>query len=211
MTSQTLKISSFLQKIPVSSQTEQKLIQYFSILQKWNLKINLVASKTIDYAWQRHFLDSAQIIKYLPHETSSIADLGTGAGFPGMVLGIIKNDFNLNFETYLIESNLKKCAFLQEVIRVCQIEKVKVLSQRIEQINNFKIDLVVARALSSLDNLLMYTGHFACSAGIFLKTAKIKEELLEAQKRWHFDYEFKSSISEQNGLIIIFKNLQRVS
>ena len=203
--------NSFFDLITVSRETEQKLVKYGEVLTKWNAKINLVSPKTIPDLWQRHLLDSAQIIKFISPKALKIADLGTGAGFPAMVLAIIKNDFNLNFETYLVESDTKKCAFLQEVARICEVKNVKIINQRIEAAAPIEADLITARALTNLDDLFNYGYRHITKCGefMFLKTQNVDNELIEAQKKWSFDYKLESSISDNAGLIIIIKNIEK--
>lgn len=210
MSSKYQEVEDFLTYFTVSRETEQRLITYFTTLKKWNKKINLVSEKTIESSWQRHFVDSAQIINLLPKNTKTIADLGCGAGFPGMVLSIIKADFDFCFETYLIESDAKKCAFLQEISRVCKVEKVKIINKRIEEVKDIKVNIVVARALAKLNILLDYSYNYIteCSSCLFLKTQNIEDEILEAQKKWVFNYTLKPSISDKTGTIIILENIK---
>lgn len=204
-------INDFLSLMPVSQKTAQNLTLYFNLLNKWNQKINLISKTTINNIWNRHFLDSAQIINFFPEKTSKIVDLGTGAGFPGILLAIIKNDFKLNFKTYLIESDLKKCAFLQEVVRICNIENVEIINKRIETIKNINVDIVISRALADLNSLLNYSINFINKNNIciFLKTINIDNEIIQAKKNWGFNYDIKPSISDENGLILILKDIKQ--
>lgn len=198
--------------MPVSRETENKLECYLETLIKWNSKINLVSQKTIENAWERHFLDSAQLVKYIPENTKKVVDIGSGAGFPGVVLATLKGDFNLDFETNLVESDSRKCAFLQEVVRVCDVSKVRIFNSRIEKNKDLNGDVVTARALADLNLLLDYSYNYITKYGkyIFLKTQNIDKELHEAQKSWIFDYSLEPSITDENGAIIIVENLKKI-
>ena len=107
---------------------------------------------------------------------------------------------------------MKKCAFLQEVKRICDVKKVEIFNQRIEKINNFYVDLVVARALTGLNDLINYAYRYTTkySKYIFLKTQNIDIEILEAKKNWIFDYQIIPSVSDKRGLIVILENINRV-
>ena len=143
----------FFNSIHVSRETISKLEVYLAQLVKWQRAINLVSPKTLPDAWNRHFVDSAQILPLIPKHAKKIADLGCGAGFPGLVLAILDPTLDM----HLVESDDKKCQFLKHVSRETNCE-LSVYNKRIEScINDIQPDLITARALASLDKLLSYT------------------------------------------------------
>ena len=132
--------------------TQNKLKTYEALLHKWQDKINLVSSKTLNDSWKRHFEDSTQILEYLPAGTKTLFDLGTGAGFPGLVVAICR----LDLDVHLVESDQKKCAFLKTVSRETGVS-VSVHNERIESVSCETIpDIITARALASLPDLFDY-------------------------------------------------------
>lgn len=137
----------------VSHETLARLRQYEALLVKWQKAINLVGPATIPDAWNRHFIDSVQMAPLLPPEAKTLYDLGTGAGFPGLVLAML----NPELAVTLIESDHKKSAFLATVSHETKTP-VKILTKRIEQVTDSlpAPDIVSARALASLSDLLAY-------------------------------------------------------
>jgi 16S rRNA (guanine527-N7)-methyltransferase len=192
----------FLKSTHVSRETILELEKYLALLVKWQNAINLVSPKTISEAWNRHFVDSAQLLPLIPDHINTIADLGTGAGFPGHVLSIL----NPNFDVHLVESDDKKCQFLKAVSRET-ISKATVHHCRIEDsIDKIVPDLVTARALASLDKLLDYSVawlrvnsnlHF-----IFLKGERAEEEIAEARKKYDFKVDLYPSETDPNARIV---------
>lgn len=159
-----------------------KLKAYEALLIKWQKTINLVAPSTIPQAWERHFLDSLRLVGLIP-QGQTVYDLGSGGGFPGMVLAIARPDLKI----HLIESDQRKCAFLQNVSRET-FSPVAIHNQRAEQAAETlpKPDLLTARALSSLYNLVEYMALFQAPRGLFMKGEKVQEEIEEARKAYNF-------------------------
>ncbi len=191
--------------LDVSRETWENLCLYVELLKKWQKKVNLVSPKTIGNLWERHMLDSAQLFKHISNADGSLVDLGSGAGFPALVLSImgIKN-------IHLIESDRKKCSFLREVARKCGLS-VNIVNDRIEDINIDNVSFVTARALSSLDNLLSYSHSFINdnTVCLFLKGQKAEEEVLEAKNNWVFSVELIPSIIEEKSCIVKTQNVSR--
>ena len=158
---------------------------YFSIyrelLQKWQKAVNLVAPSTLSDIENRHFSDSAQLYRYIPKSAKTLVDMGSGAGFPALVLAILNqvNQGSLK-NIYLIESDTKKCLFLKEVIRQLNLP-VTVLNQRIESVQNIQADVITARALAPLSELLKLARPFICKNTIclFLKGKTVNDEIHE--------------------------------
>lgn len=203
---QPLTEAAFFATIRVSRETEEKLSAYASLLIKWQSKINLVGPATIADLWRRHMLDSAQLFPLLP--TGALLDLGSGAGFPGMVLAILRGEAQPPI--HLVESDARKCAFLREVARVTATQAV-IHNQRIDRISPFPVAVVTARALASLSQLLHHAAPFltATSECLFLKGEKLEDELTEAAKDWKMRFERIPSSSDPNGIILRVKEVHR--
>jgi 16S rRNA (guanine527-N7)-methyltransferase len=196
--------SQFMEKWNVSRETIQKLEIYQKLLEKWQPKINLVSPTTMSEIWTRHFADSLQVMNLAP-EAKIWADLGTGAGFPGLVLAICLPQ--PDSYVHLFESNGKKCAFLREVIRETGCT-AKVHDGRIEDkiklILNQKIEIVTARALASLNLLLSYAEELLTTGtrSLFLKGQDVVSELEEASKYWNFSSRLHQSLVDTRGSIV---------
>lgn len=137
---------------PVSRETMQRLEQYLALLEKWQKAVNLVSPSTIPDAWSRHFIDSAQLSSLLSSHARTLFDFGSGAGFPGMVLAILHPEISV----HLVESDQKKCSFLSTVSRETKTS-VSIHNCRVESLEIEAVpDVISARALASLDQLLGY-------------------------------------------------------
>ncbi len=196
----------------VSDDVYGRLVVYHKLLLKWQGAINLVSPKTVQESWSRHFADSAQVIKRLPEvgdAQKTLVDLGSGAGFPGLVVGIMRPDF----DTHLIESDERKAQFLRTVSRETQAN-VTVHNERIERVEGLEPGFVSARALSDLSGLL---GHCAGWSEfnadlkmLFLKGRSYEEELAEARTLYDFECEeFVSETSSESRLLFISNLIAR--
>lgn len=171
----------------VSRETIDRLEVYAGLLEKWNSTINLVSKNTINQMWKRHFLDSAQLWPHIPSETKTLVDIGSGAGFAGLVLAIIGMEKSPNMKFTLIESDSRKCAFMRNVSRETNIN-VEIITKRIEEVDDLKADVVTARALATVSQLLDYSKNILKKKGIclFLKGDACASELIEAKKSMDF-------------------------
>ncbi|MEZ5815301.1 MAG: 16S rRNA (guanine(527)-N(7))-methyltransferase RsmG [Alphaproteobacteria bacterium] len=200
--------------IDVSREMYEKLEIYHALLLKWQRAINLVSPKTIDEAWCRHFADSAQIERYISHipgdvsrESRMVFDLGSGAGFPGMVLAIMRSDLKVR----LIESDERKCQFLKTVSRETGVD-VTVHNTRIECAQGDVCpDFVTARALADLKTLLGYVAPWASSSPhlqcLFLKGVQAGEELDAARAHFLFDCEAYQSVTDSQACVLHLRNI----
>ena len=194
----------------VPRETVDKLTLYAELLQKWQRAVNLVAPSTLSDIWHRHFADSAQLLALAP-QAKSWADLGSGGGFPGLVIAIMVANHE-NRIVHLIESNSRKCAFLAEVARGTGAP-VKVHEGRIEDIARGgrlgAVDVVTSRALAPLDVLLgLARGVFAeGTLGLFLKGRDAQQETEEAARHWQFDYASIPSRTSGDGWIVEVRTL----
>lgn len=202
--------SEFASAFPVSHETKVLLEKYDALLLKWAAKINLVARSTLADRWRRHFLDSAQIISFLPENAQNLVDLGSGAGFPGLVLAILGAERGLR--VHLIESDRKKCAFLQAVIRETGAPAV-IHGARAEALDPIRADVVTARALAPLKILLELSAPFASETTrcFFLKGRDVDVELTEAAKCWNIDAIRRPSRTDPAATILEVRSFARVN
>ncbi|CAI3941579.1 16S rRNA G527 N7-methylase RsmG (former glucose-inhibited division protein B) (RsmG) (PDB:1XDZ) (PUBMED:15375115 [Commensalibacter communis] len=190
----------------VSRETKEKLELYVSLLQQWNAKINLVSKQTIDQIWDRHILDSLQLASFVDPSVGSIADFGSGGGFPGLVLAIVTG-----IPITLIESDMRKTVFLREVARQTQAN-VNILCKRIEQVDIPPVDVITARALASLEILLSFSESRVKENGccLFLKGRQVDDEIAEAQQNWEFDYLKIPSKTSSDGVIVKINQFRHI-
>lgn len=191
----------------VSRETFSALETYAALLRKWQAKINLVAKDSLQDLWRRHFLDSAQLLPLLPPGNDPITDLGSGAGFPGLVLAIMTNR-----EVHLIDSDQRKGAFLIEAARQTGVlGRVHVHSTRIEATKAWKAPIITARALASLDQLLAWAEPYLTpeTTCLFLKGAKAEDELTAAGGSWTMEIERHRSLTDSSGVILKVHNIKR--
>lgn len=201
----------FVREMNVSRETMEKLDHYAETLEKWNRKINLISPKSVPDIWARHFLDSAQILKIAPKSTQSWCDLGTGGGFPGLVVAIMASETASCPKFTLIESDERKATFLATIARELSLD-VYVLPQRVEESEKQYADVVSARALAPLDKLLGYAHRHVNETGVFLlqKGENHLSELTDARRNWHIDCEVISSITDSSSAILKITGCQRV-
>ncbi len=180
-----------------------KLDAYIANLEKWQRAINLVGHKTLEDPWRRHILDSAQLVPLLPETAAKIADLGSGAGLPGLVLAIMTGA-----DVHLIESDQRKATFIRETARVTGTA-VTIHAARIENVTPLGADVVTARALAPLDRLLPWAKRHLTSGGksLLLKGAEVDEELTLARKKWRMNLSRKRSLSDASGTVLILDDL----
>lgn len=196
----------------VSRETLARLEAYAALLAKWQAKINLVGPATLPETWRRHFLDSAQLYAHLPANTRVIADLGSGAGFPGLVLAIVAEAAGRDLTVHLVESDARKAAFLAEAAREARIAgAVKIHPVRAEALaGRMAADVITARALAPLDRLLGLARPLLKPDGLclFLKGEKADAEIAEARKRWDFALERVASKSDPGGVILKIRGVK---
>jgi len=196
----------FRRETGVSRETLERLELYGRLLTTWNKRINLVGRSTLDDLWRRHMLDSAQLTTHLPPAPPArrrvIVDLGSGAGFPGLVLSVLGAG-----QVHLIEADQRKAAFLREAARQTGCD-AQVHSQRIEAMTPLPADVVTARACAPLAGLLAYAAPFLAAAEsaqaccLFHKGKRADEELTEAGKAWNMSVESFQSRSDSGGTIL---------
>lgn len=190
----------------VSRETLEKLEAYEALLRKWQKAINLVGPNTLDDVPERHFFDSAQIFRYIPDVDVRLADLGSGAGFPGMVLAMLGVK-----DVHLVESDIRKATFLREVSRETETP-VTIHDVRIEDCKIENVDVISARALAPLTDLLGHAARLATPGHsfycLFAKGLQYREEIEKAQKKWVFEPETFPSETDMSGKILRIKEFR---
>lgn len=139
--------------VPVSRETTDQLLAFCELVQKWSARINLVSGSTIPEIWQRHVLDSAQLVSLIEPSVNHYVDLGSGGGFPGVVVAAILRDHDRVDRITLVESDTRKSVFLRQAARHLNLS-FEVATDRIERLRPLGADLITARALAPLPNLL---------------------------------------------------------
>ena len=184
--------------LAVSRETISRLKTYADLLALWQRAVNLVAPSTLPELWRRHVLDSGQLFRHLPRQPCRLADLGSGAGFPGLVLAIMGAG-----EVHLVESDARKCAFLREASRKTGAAVV-IHESRIEGLPDGGFEVVTARALAPLETLLGHAARLLAPGGsaLFLKGRRADEELTAAGKAWKMRLERFPSLSDPGGCIL---------
>jgi 16S rRNA (guanine527-N7)-methyltransferase len=191
-------------------ETMERLEIYAETLRVWQPRINLVSNKSLDDLWRRHFLDSVQLARWVSPDMR-VLDMGSGAGFPGLVLSIVTGT-----PVVLAESDSRKCAFLREVRRLTDAN-AEIAESRIEDLDTAVMaggpfDVVVARALAPLPGLLGHAVGLMKSNGfcLFLKGAQADRELTDASEFWNIQMEQHQSLSDPDGAVLKIGNLNRV-
>lgn len=201
----------FAQDVNVSRETLSRLETYADLLTRWQKTINLVAPSTLPDLWRRHMLDSAQMLDHAPDHARIWLDLGSGGGFPGLVLAILLTEQRPGASVRLIESDARKCAFLREVARATGAP-AEIVRSRIEALPPFQADVVTARAFAPLARILVYAGPFAGPETrlLLLKGKDVDRELSEASQTWTFQARVAPSRSDPSGRIVGIDGFQRV-
>lgn len=191
----------------VSRETLEALGVYEALLLKWQKAINLVGPSTLDAVAERHFFDSAQLFRFIPDINVRLVDMGSGAGFPGLVLSLLGVK-----EVHLIESDVRKATFLREVSRETKAV-AHIHDTRVEDVKIDKIDVFTARALAPLKDLLSYMHRLSTpghpSYGLFMKGMQYQEELDKAAKQWSFDVEMYPSMTDLASKVIKISSLSK--
>ena len=196
----------FSRLFPVSRETLERLEAYVGLLRAWNRRINLIGANTMGDVWRRHILDSAQLAPHLPANSRILVDLGSGAGLPGLVLAAT----TATLEAHLVEADQRKAAFLREAARIIGAN-VKIHAQRAENLSPIPADVVTARAVAPLPELLEMAARFARSDTrmLFLKGRTAAEELTLAGKTWKMAARLVPSIADAGGMVLILESVAR--
>ena len=184
---------------------------YKNLLLKWQKAINLVSRGTLDNIWTRHIEDSLQLIPFIKGQ--SVLDIGSGGGFPGMVLAIVSQEIDFlkefdisdTFDVTCIDSDQRKMLFLSEVARQTSA-KANIITDRAENIKG-NFDTVTARGFASLKILIEFTKKYS-NYGVFLKGEKVNQEIDEANESFNFEYEIFDSMTDKSGRIVVVHDIK---
>jgi len=195
----------FAEAFKVPRETIHRLVRYAEILNEWQARQNLVSAATLPHVWNRHFADSAQILRLAPNANTWL-DLGAGAGFPGLVIAILQAN-HANFRVHLVESTAKKCAFLAEVASATSAP-AEIHCMRIEELSrtatSLEPEIITARALAPLPRLLGLAAPWFRPGvrGLLLKGCDVRQEIDAAKRRYDFTYELHRSMTAVDSSII---------
>ncbi|MDG2249163.1 MAG: 16S rRNA (guanine(527)-N(7))-methyltransferase RsmG [Paracoccaceae bacterium] len=194
----------------VSRETFSLLERLAALVEKWNKSINLISKSTVPNLWERHILDSVQIYHATQVSFKRWLDIGSGAGFPGLVLAILAKEKNIDGEIILVESDKRKCAFLYTVRRDLNLN-LSIINKRIEECDPQNADIISARALANLTKLFDLSFNHKCenTTFIFPKGRSWQEELVAAEKTWNFSWEAVNSITDSQAVVLKIGELSR--
>jgi len=207
----TIQIDTFTRLTRVSRETITSLKKYEDMLIKANKTLNLVGNSTINDIWTRHFLDSVQVVDFIDKNDNTLVDLGSGAGFPGLVLAIALKDKKIPLKIKLIEKSPKKVKFLKDLINELHLD-VEVINQNIfEDSKKLLGNVFVARAFKPLKIILQLIHNKAENwKKVFIFLGKTgKSELLQASKSWEIEYKQRVSITSDDSTVIEINRLKK--
>ena len=207
----TIKIDTFTRITRVSRETITSLKKYEDILTKANKNLNLIGNSTINDIWTRHFLDSVQVIDFIDKNDKTLMDLGSGAGFPGLVLAIASKDRKIPLKIKLIEKSPKKAKFLKKLIDELQLDAEVINKNIFEYPKKLSEDVFVARAFKPLKIILPLIHNKAENwKKIFVFLGKTgKNELLQASKSWHIEYKQRVSVTSSDSVVVEINKLKK--
>ena len=207
----TIQIATFTRITRVSRETITSLKKYEDALINANKTLNLIGNSTIKDIWTRHFLDSVQVIDFIDENDKTLVDIGSGAGFPGLVLAIILKSRKIPLKIKLIEKSPKKVKFLKDLISELHVD-VEVINENIfEKRKKLSEDIFVARAFKPLKIILQLIHNNAENwKKIFIYLGKTgKGELLQASKTWDIEYKQRISVTSNDSFVIEINKLKK--
>ena len=208
---QSSQIDTFSGITQVSRETITSLKKYEEYLIKSNRTLNLIGKSTVNQIWIRHFLDSSQVIDFIDKNEKNLIDLGSGAGFPGLITAILAKDRNIPLNVKLIEKSPRKVFFLKEIIKRLNL-KVQVLHLNVlEYSTRLEADLIIARAFKPLKIILQILDKNTENwKKVFLFLGKTgQDELLQASKSWDIKYKQRMSVTSSDSVVIEINKLKK--
>jgi 16S rRNA (guanine527-N7)-methyltransferase len=205
------RLFTLLPDLNVSRETEALLRQFVALLGKWTVRINLISNSGLIDVWARHILDSAQLFRFAPAGPVHWADVGSGGGFPGIVICILAKESPHPFRVTLVESDQRKAAFLRVAAHELGLAP-RILSSRIEDMPPLHVDVLSARALGPLSALLGYAERHLSRTGmaVFPKGRTAPAEIEAARQSWHFDLAASASMTDPEAQILRIQNISHV-
>ena len=207
------QVDTFSRFTQVSRETITSLKKYEKCLIESNKKLNLVGKSTINDVWIRHFLDSSQVIDFIDKNTSSLVDLGSGAGFPGLIIAILAKDRKIRLKVKLIEKSPKKASFLREIVNYLNLNAEVLNINALTHAKKLEADLIVARAFKPLKIILQFLDKNTENwKKVFLFLGKTgQDELLQASKSWDIKYKQRMSVTSSDSIVIEINKLKKKS
>ena len=201
---------SYIENI-VSRETFKNIIKYSEFLIDYNKKLNLISKSTEKIIINRHFDDSAQLIKFINKNDKKILDIGSGAGFPGIVMELIKKDLNLNFKTELSEKSVKKCTYLQELCNYLKIDVV-IHNEDVRKIKTKEYTTLVSRAFKPIGTFLeiIEQGRINFNKILLLKGENYKKEIDEASKHWEINCDIHDSVTNRASKVFVINSVKKI-
>lgn len=190
--------------ISVSRETFQLLENYVELLSAGNKLQNLIGASTLDEIWDRHILDCAQLLRFETHARSNWIDIGSGAGLPGMVIAILAGG-----AVTLVEPRRLRAQFLSDTVGALGLDQVSVVHGKAEKVQG-RFDVITARAVASIENILAMTLHLAHSRSIWVlpRGRKGQSELAEARRNWHGEFRSHKSLTDPDAVIITMSGVR---
>ncbi len=209
----SVQINTFCRYARVSRETITSLIKYEDFLIESNINLNLIGNSTIKNIWNRHFLDSAQVVDFISKNDKSLVDLGSGAGFPGIVLSMVLKDRKINPKIKLVEKSPRKAKFLNDVIKNFNLNAEVINKNVIDDSINFIDDVFIARAFKPLEIILKLIHNKAKNwKKIFIFLGKTgKNELVQASKNWDIEYKQRVSVTSNDSFVIEINKLKKIN
>lgn len=201
----------FLAERNVSRETEDRLLVFADLLKKWTQKINLISKGSAEDIWDRHILDSVQVYDFAPPSFSLWLDIGSGGGLPGVVVAALAAQFEPGARIVMIESDQRKATFLRTALRELGLEG-EVLASRIDAVASMGADVLSARALAPLDQLLAFADRHLKPGGtaLFPKGKTADQEIDDSSTNWLFNIEKHASMTDASARILAIKDIKRV-
>ena len=202
--------NKYLESI-VSRETYKNLLKYREFLLEYNRKINLISKSSEEIVMNRHFEDSAQLMKFIDKNDKIILDIGSGAGFPGIVMELIKKDLNLDFKIELSEKSIKKCTYLQELCDYLKIDVV-IHNDDVRKIKKKRFTTLVSRAFKPIGTFLeiIEQGKINFNKILLLKGESYKKEMNQAGKHWEINCDTYDSITNPASKVFVINSVKRI-
>ena len=202
--------NKYLESI-VSRETYKNLLKYREFLLDYNRKINLISKSSEEIVMNRHFEDSAQLMKFIDKNDKNILDIGSGAGFPGIVMELIKKDLNLDFKIELSEKSIKKCTYLQELCDYLKIDVV-IHNDDVRKIKRKSFTTLVSRAFKPIGTFLeiIEQGKINFNKILLLKGESYKKEMNQAEKYWEINCDTYDSITNPASKVFVINSVKRI-
>jgi len=195
----------------VSRETLKKIEKYCDFLIEYNKKLNLISKSTENIIMSRHIEDSSQLLKYIDSGDKNILDIGSGAGFPGIVMYIIKNDLNLEFKLDIVEKSSKKCTYLQELCKFLEIDVV-IHNHDVKNLEKKNYTTLVSRAFKPLDSFLhiLDMSNIKFNKILLLKGQSYNIELTEAKKHWEIKCDTHESVTNPGSKVLVINSVKKI-